>query len=133
MAADRVRKSIHKRQRWNVLFSACAAAPSAHLLHASQRYLRGIASKRGVPHPLGPASRPSSGREQIAQKSIANTTAHATFRADARLVSSAFLQPNSFEMRCTVPVPIPRDLATFKIPTCFASCFRTTPCGVVCG
>jgi len=28
-------------------------------------------------------------------------------------------------MRCTVPVPIPSDLATFKIPTPFASCFRT--------
>ena len=25
----------------------------------------------------------------------------------------------------TVPVPIPSDLATFKIPTPFASCFRT--------
>src|SRR5262252_6414196 len=31
----------------------------------------------------------------------------------------------SFEMRCTVPVPSPNDLATFKIPTPFASCFRT--------
>ena len=28
-------------------------------------------------------------------------------------------------MRCTVPVPIPSDLAIFKIPTPFASCFRT--------
>src|SRR5262245_18055133 len=28
-------------------------------------------------------------------------------------------------MRCTVPVPIPSDLATFKIPMPFASCFRT--------
>jgi len=28
-------------------------------------------------------------------------------------------------MRCTVPVPIPSDLATFKIPTPFASCLRT--------
>jgi galactonate dehydratase len=28
-------------------------------------------------------------------------------------------------MRCTVPVPIPSDLATFKIPTPLASCFRT--------
>jgi hypothetical protein len=28
-------------------------------------------------------------------------------------------------MRCTVPVPIPSDLATFNIPTPFASCFRT--------
>src|SRR5262249_27868530 len=31
----------------------------------------------------------------------------------------------SFEMRCTVPVPIPSDLATFKIPTPFSSCLRT--------
>ena len=31
----------------------------------------------------------------------------------------------SFATRCTVPVPIPSDLATFKIPTPFASCFRT--------
>jgi hypothetical protein len=30
----------------------------------------------------------------------------------------------SFEMRWTVPVPMPSDLATFKIPTPFASCFR---------
>src|SRR5262249_17349323 len=30
-----------------------------------------------------------------------------------------FLQPSSCEMRCTVPVPIPSDLATFKIPTPF--------------
>src|SRR5262249_20965875 len=28
-------------------------------------------------------------------------------------------------MRCTVPVPIPSDLATFKMPTPFASCLRT--------
>jgi hypothetical protein len=28
-------------------------------------------------------------------------------------------------MRWTVPVPIPSDLATLKIPTPFASCFRT--------
>src|SRR5262249_16237396 len=28
----------------------------------------------------------------------------------------------SFAMRCTVPVPMPSDLATFKIPTPFASC-----------
>src|SRR6516162_10073766 len=28
-------------------------------------------------------------------------------------------------MRCTVPVPMPSDLATFKIPTPFASCLRT--------
>ena len=32
---------------------------------------------------------------------------------------------SSFAMRWTVPVPIPSDLATFKIPTPFASCFRT--------
>ena len=31
----------------------------------------------------------------------------------------------SFAMRWTVPVPMPSDLATFKIPTPFASCFRT--------
>jgi hypothetical protein len=28
-------------------------------------------------------------------------------------------------MRCTVPVPSPSHFATFKIPTPFASCFRT--------
>jgi len=28
-------------------------------------------------------------------------------------------------MRCTVPVPMPSDFATFKIPTPFASWFRT--------
>jgi hypothetical protein len=28
-------------------------------------------------------------------------------------------------MRWTVPVPMPSDFATFKIPTPFASCFRT--------
>ena len=28
-------------------------------------------------------------------------------------------------MRWTVPVPMPSDLATFKMPTPFASCFRT--------
>src|SRR5262245_13090965 len=28
-------------------------------------------------------------------------------------------------MRCTVPVPMPSDLATFKIPTPFASSLRT--------
>src|SRR6516225_9893565 len=31
----------------------------------------------------------------------------------------------SFAMRCTVPVPIPSDLATLKIQTPYASCFRT--------
>ena len=34
-----------------------------------------------------------------------------------------FLQPTSLEMRCTVPVPSPSDLATFRIH--FAICFRT--------
>src|SRR5262249_34532908 len=38
---------------------------------------------------------------------------------------SAPFHRSSFEMRCTVPVPIPNDLATFKIPVHFASCFRT--------
>ena len=28
-------------------------------------------------------------------------------------------------MRWTVPLPMPSDLATFKMPTPFASCFRT--------
>ena len=36
-----------------------------------------------------------------------------------------FLHLSSFAMRWTVPVPMPSDLATFKIPTPFASCFRT--------
>ena len=36
-----------------------------------------------------------------------------------------FLHLSSFAMRWTVPVPIPSDLATFKIPMPFASCFRT--------
>ena len=31
---------------------------------------------------------------------------------------------SSFAMRWTVPVPMPSDLATFKIPMPFASCFR---------
>ena len=49
---------------------------------------------------------------------------------EARLISrhkltGCFLQPNSFEMRCAVPVPMPSDLATFKIPTPFASSLRT--------
>src|SRR6516225_3960104 len=34
-------------------------------------------------------------------------------------------------MRWTVPVPIPSDLATFKMPTPFASCFRTFRSGMV--
>src|SRR5215831_13186182 len=38
---------------------------------------------------------------------------------------AVLLQPTSLDMRCTVPVPIPSDFATFKIPTPFASCFRT--------
>jgi hypothetical protein len=38
---------------------------------------------------------------------------------------NASFQRSSFEMRCTVPVPMASDLATFKIPTPFASCFRT--------
>ena len=32
---------------------------------------------------------------------------------------------SSFAMRWTVPVPMPSGLATFKMPTPFASCFRT--------
>src|SRR5262245_25062754 len=39
------------------------------------------------------------------------------------LSSSFYL--SSFAMRWTVPVPTPSDLATFKIPTPFASCCRT--------
>ena len=34
-------------------------------------------------------------------------------------------QCSLFEMRWTVPVPIPSNLAAFKIPTPLASCFRT--------
>ena len=41
------------------------------------------------------------------------------------------LVARSFEMRWTVPVPMPSDLATFKIPTPFASCFRTLRSGVL--
>jgi hypothetical protein len=33
--------------------------------------------------------------------------------------------PSSFEMRRTVPVPMPSDLAIFKIPIPFASSLRT--------
>ena len=36
-----------------------------------------------------------------------------------------FLHLSSFAIRWTVPVPIPSDFATFKIPMPFASCFRT--------
>ena len=36
-----------------------------------------------------------------------------------------FLHLSSFAIRWTVPVPMPSDLATFKIPMPFASCFRT--------
>ena len=39
-------------------------------------------------------------------------------------LSSSF-HLSSFAMRCTVPVPMPSDLTTFKIPMPFASCFRT--------
>src|SRR5215510_14991506 len=49
--------------------------------------------------------------------------AHTTSRSAQKW--QCFLQPTSLEMRCTVPVPIPSDSATFKIPTPFASCFRT--------
>src|SRR5262245_7583247 len=49
--------------------------------------------------------------------------AHTTSRSAQKW--QCFLQPTSLEMRCTVPVPIPSDLATFKMPTPFASCFRT--------
>ena len=40
-----------------------------------------------------------------------------------------FLHLSSFAIRWTVPVPMPSDLATFKIPTPFASCFRTLAFG----
>jgi hypothetical protein len=36
-----------------------------------------------------------------------------------------FLHLSSCAIRWTVPVPIPSDLATFKIPMPFASCLRT--------
>src|SRR5262249_20723004 len=48
--------------------------------------------------------------------------AHTTSRSAQKW--QRFLQPTSFEMRWTVPVPIPSDFATLKIPTPFASCFR---------
>jgi len=41
-----------------------------------------------------------------------------------RPLSSSF-HLGSFAMRWTVPVPMSSDLATFKIPIPFASCFRT--------
>src|SRR5262249_26029896 len=46
-------------------------------------------------------------------------------RRNKLLVSWGPLVARSFEMRCTVPVPMPSDLATLKIPTPFASCCRT--------
>jgi hypothetical protein len=39
--------------------------------------------------------------------------------------TSPQLHPSSFEMRCTVPVPLPSNFATFKIPIPFVSCLRT--------
>ena len=36
-----------------------------------------------------------------------------------------FLHLSSFAIRWTVPVPTPSNLATFKMPTPLASCFRT--------
>ena len=42
-----------------------------------------------------------------------------------RLSLVALLHLSSFAMRWTVPVPMPSDLATFRIPVPFASCFRT--------
>src|SRR5262249_50276856 len=41
--------------------------------------------------------------------------AHTTPRSAQKW--QCFLQPTSLEMRCTVPVPSPSDLATFKMPT----------------
>ena len=47
-------------------------------------------------------------------------------RISTRIPSGGMLlQLNSLAMRCTVPVPMPSDLATLNIPTPFASCFRT--------
>src|SRR5262249_338234 len=57
--------------------------------------------------------------------------APSTFVAPGKLVQIRHcsaprrLIARSFEMRCTVPVPMPSDLATLKIPTPFASCCRT--------
>ena len=47
-------------------------------------------------------------------------------RISTRIPSGGMLlQLNSLAMRCTVPVPMPSDLATLNMPTPFASCFRT--------
>ena len=43
----------------------------------------------------------------------------------ARRSVIVFLHLSSFTIRWTVPVPMPSDLATFRIPMPFASCFRT--------
>jgi hypothetical protein len=46
-------------------------------------------------------------------------------RALDKTDGSGSFYSSSFEMRCTVPVPSPSDLATFKIPSPFPSYFRT--------
>jgi hypothetical protein len=45
--------------------------------------------------------------------------------AQGQEAAIVFLHLNSFAIRWTVPVPMPSDLATFRIPVPFASCFRT--------
>src|SRR5215831_11969376 len=97
--------------------------------------LRGLRGRRSLLP--GTVSDPARGRRRDHQGaplgSIVGFRAHSLPGGGGRTYNfatstkdgSASFHPSSFEMRCTVPVPSPSDLATFKIPTPFASCFRT--------
>jgi hypothetical protein len=74
-----------------------------------------VAPQRGYDEP---------GILSYAISSFCPTSADGLHVIDVHRREAAF-QRSSFAMRCTVPVPMPRDLASFKIPTPFASCFRT--------
>ena len=54
-----------------------------------------------------------------------NDSLYVVSGSDNNLIAGAAVHLSSFAMRWTVPVPMPRDLATFKIPMPFASCVRT--------
>jgi hypothetical protein len=108
----------------------------------SQISVTGGVDKKGleVPLPRAPHVGVTGGRfPQAGRKRISRTGAqrfvsqmrHVTGLPDVSQLVRPSVFPRgliarSFAMRWTVPVPMPSDLATFKIPTPFASCFRTS-------
>jgi hypothetical protein len=84
-----------------------------------------IATRAHLPSALGTCGSAQTGGWGVCARPRLRPLARLLCSQRQKEASIVFLHHSSFAMRWTVPVPMPSDLATFKIPTPFASCFRT--------